>query len=63
MWPRYRNCHGWVVLGVRPIQGSEFGAADAALSRKISCQKAADVASIKKLPWMGSTWRTSHSGF
>ena len=32
------------------------------LHRLISYQKGSDVASIKKLPWMGSTRRTSHSG-
>ena len=32
------------------------------LATKNSCQSGADVASIKKLPQMGSTRRTSHLG-
>ena len=53
-----------VYLVYIPIRGNELGDEDDPLSQenKFLVRRVADVPSIKKSAWIGSTWRTSYSG-
>ena len=53
LYLRYCSLSGLFVSGSRCLPYRE---------KLISCQKGTDVASIKKLPQMGHTWRISHLG-